>query len=447
MKILGKSLSILILVSFLLCSCEDNNTNPVNIQKDFFEGFFSIHLLPGEQPYNLDSVKAIFDSKLEGFEWVDSLSIDTVLNEIVLMEFKDPLNEFPPFDSASLSYYGRGLTEDEVNHLQNSSSAIVVSLTGRASQVIEKNIFINEAIQELLNSRKGIVTDLLTAEAFSKLSWRARRLDRFSMENQDISTQITTHSYREGQYCRIVSLGMEKFALPDISANQMTCSDQSSFVFLVNGIAQRIFEDPVVRDDNSFELDLTEIRDDSARFKQIMACVDGAKMKGKIMFEEVEPQEGDPYNVQYKLKFDYKKTSSNQEGQQFLIGKLYGFDDNVIEVNRNEAIQEASERARAELPRLQKLFQDSLNVGNSILLKAPFTTDIGGKEWMWVEVIEWNGYTIKGILQNDPYGINDLKAGATVTIRQRDVFDYILYKNDGSAEGNETGKLIEELNQ
>jgi uncharacterized protein YegJ (DUF2314 family) len=64
---------------------------------------------------------------------------------------------------------------------------------------------------------------------------------------------------------------------------------------------------------------------------------------------------------------------------------------------------------------------------------------------MWVEVSSWNDNTIVGLLANEPEDVPDLHAGATVKVNQKDVFDYILNKADGSVEGNETSKEIEKF--
>jgi hypothetical protein len=42
-----------------------------------------------------------------------------------------------------------------------------------------------------------------------------------------------------------------------------------------------------------------------------------------------------------------------------------------------------------------------------------------------------------------PRDVRQLKAGARVPVKVSEVFDYILYRDDGSEEGNETGKLME----
>ncbi len=84
-----------------------------------------------------------------------------------------------------------------------------------------------------------------------------------------------------------------------------------------------------------------------------------------------------------------------------------------------------------------------LNPGEFIQVKAPFLTPDGSREWMWVEILSWQGTRIKGLLKNEPYNIPSLKGGSEVVVNQEDVFDYIRKLPDGSSSGNETGALIE----
>jgi uncharacterized protein YegJ (DUF2314 family) len=64
-------------------------------------------------------------------------------------------------------------------------------------------------------------------------------------------------------------------------------------------------------------------------------------------------------------------------------------------------------------------------------------------EWMWVELSVWKGFSMTGLLRNEPDKLPGLHAGATVKVNHADVFDYVLYTADGTEEGNETGDPIE----
>ena len=56
----------------------------------------------------------------------------------------------------------------------------------------------------------------------------------------------------------------------------------------------------------------------------------------------------------------------------------------------------------------------------------------------------WDGDKIRGLLSNDPHNIPSLHAGQSVTVSVSRVFDYIRRRADGTVEGNETAKLIEQ---
>src|SRR6185436_16808975 len=92
---------------------------------------------------------------------------------------------------------------------------------------------------------------------------------------------------------------------------------------------------------------------------------------------------------------------------------------------------------------LEPVFQRGLAPGERLLVKGPFKTTSGENEWMWVEVVRWQGSTIRGVLMNDPTQVPGLKAGAEVEVPVASVFDYLHTLPDGGTEGNETGEIME----
>jgi uncharacterized protein YegJ (DUF2314 family) len=170
-----------------------------------------------------------------------------------------------------------------------------------------------------------------------------------------------------------------------------------------------------------------------------------AKEKVRIRLKKCIPEEGDNECTQLSLVFD--NGSSVQEGEDYVVSTLFGKNDDIItHVNHDSLLLSVSTKERQRLPELRKMFNNGLAPGYSILVKAPFKIESGGNEWMWVEVTKWTSDSIVGILQNDPFEIRNLKAGAIVSIKESELFDYILNKPDGTFEGNETGKLIEKIN-
>lgn len=69
-------------------------------------------------------------------------------------------------------------------------------------------------------------------------------------------------------------------------------------------------------------------------------------------------------------------------------------------------------------------------------MRARFPCE-GGTEWMWVEVLTWNGAVLDGRLESDPE-----RAGASVRVKLEDVMDYEDKLEDGTFFGDETGRVL-----
>jgi hypothetical protein len=66
-----------------------------------------------------------------------------------------------------------------------------------------------------------------------------------------------------------------------------------------------------------------------------------------------------------------------------------------------------------------------------------------GSEWTWVEVQSWKkDGSIKGLLDNDPEDVPGLHSGSTVTVKEAELFDWVLHEEDGGFSGNATGELM-----
>ncbi len=102
-----------------------------------------------------------------------------------------------------------------------------------------------------------------------------------------------------------------------------------------------------------------------------------------------------------------------------------------------------SARAKKRLlAEVKPLFLKGLPFDEHLTVKAPF---VEGEqtEWMWLQVIRWEGHKIHGILNNQPHYLRGVRQGAQVSVDEGSVFDYELHLPDGGTEGNETQALIE----
>ena len=417
-----------------------------SIQSDQFYAPYCIYFLEKPDAIADNEIRTLVSSLLPGYRLVDSLSTESDKNEYIIEWFRDPKIEYPAPDLDYLQHSGHNLTIEEMNQLQTPFSAVLITFSGTYKNVIADHISINHLISSLLQEKSAIVTDYTTYESFNSKSWSEVRVSNFNEANQDVTSQFTIHLYRDNEFCRAMTLGLGIFCLPDISIQGISCNNQRSYGSLINLISQTWIEKPVIRVDTTLLIDITTLKNDSVKTRLLNSLEQDAFKKALISLSFVEPQEGDAYNSQFEIVFNDNNYSSKQEHQQALIAKIFGASDQIEYINHDERILQASQRAKEKLPDLKNMFDRGLEPGYSILLKAPFETDDGGREWMWVEVTEWTDNTIKGILQNDPFEISNLSAGAIVGANPNDIFDYMLYFPDGSTEGNETGKIISEEN-
>jgi uncharacterized protein YegJ (DUF2314 family) len=90
----------------------------------------------------------------------------------------------------------------------------------------------------------------------------------------------------------------------------------------------------------------------------------------------------------------------------------------------------------------KEVFKKGLKPNERLEVKYGFT-DGKTTEYMWLEVYAWEGGELYGVVINDAYYIEGIRAGKRVKIPVAEIYDYLHYYPDGRVEGNETGKILE----
>ncbi len=375
--------------------------------------------------------------------FVDEPPTGTINRTMAYIEaISDVPNDYPAHSMEYLSYFADGFSKAKKEKLIASKNAFICVFYYQQKDVFTHSKKMFDWVYTKIKNTDFVAYDGEVREYYSPKTWKRDRIDVWENGTPNALKLLTLHTYRDTEYCRSITFGMQRFGLPDLVIEDSPCLNATNASQLLTVIAQLLLEGNRVKN-KSLAVDLNAIK--NSTFQNIIPSIvyDNAKKKATILFKTSVPiQEGDPLNTLYKVDFDAKGYANTQTYENEIYTNLFGTEDEVTHVQHNEKIKAASERAKKRLPALKKLFNKGLDT-ESILLKAPFTTDEGGNEWMWIEVVGWKDETIEGILQNDPYYIKNLKSGAKVTVKQADIFDYILYKADGTTEGNETGKLIQ----
>ncbi len=358
---------------------------------------------------------------------------------------KDVAEDYPVL-TPMLNY--SAVTEKEAKLIAGSQEVFVMTfgmvepdMAKRVQRISE----INRLASDLATNTGGYLWDEETRDFFSTKTWNEQRLFQPSKLPPNVVPQIETHGYRNPDLIRIITLGMKKFGLPDISLENIPVNSSRAAEKLVFLAAQKLFESPQLMREGRLNLRADEIK--SAELVNSFSFYDNAKKETDLWLWQVGPDEGDPENRIIRLTASPQFGNGEIEALEAALTNLFGSEGRVSYIQHNQELEAASKAAQAKLPALRTRFQAKLKPNESLLVKAPFKVHgpDGGREWMWVEVLEWDGEEINGILLNDPRAIPNLKAGANVQVRMQDIFDYLLKLSDGKTEGDETSKIIEKM--
>jgi len=410
---------------------------------EFIDYEFAVYYLPKPTSDPEKVLDRLLKEKFTGFQRQEESDESSKAMTVTSYLEEAPRDQHPPPDMELLRRFGRGIDEQQAQALQETESVFELTYHYSADHVWEGLRQASEMVEALARETGGLIWDETTREVFSPDAWKERRLADWTDDVPEASRHTVIHAYQSGEFIRGITLGMEKFGLPDVVVEGFSWSTNRQVGHVINLVAQAIAEGQVVGPAGSFDLDMRKIRNAAVREPQVASLLENATGIALLTLKEAERDEGDPDNRLVEIAFDRGTGPDRHARREQILIAAFGSEDSITEVKHDGAIAEASQRAKTKLPALRNALNKGLAPGEYILVKAPFPTPEGQREWMWVEVAEWQGNDIRGLLQNEPARIPDLHAGQMVTVSEEEVFDYIRRSPDGKTEGNETGKLMD----
>ena len=419
------------------------NNKPINVEdneQDRISYQFAIYLIPGCGKDPATTARKHAQTLMPNFVLPTSVS-DPKKPTISIDIVNNVQTEYSPPSEQAVHYFGRGISIEEAKKLQKSNSAILLNFSYPIDHAL---IGMQEALsftKQLAQTCNGLIWDESTREIFSPGAWHEKRIASWGENGPNITDHTVIHAYKNTEFIRAISLGMQKFNLPDIVVNDFIWSNNNQMGNLINIIGQSLIEGRKIDKHMMLKVNLHEMRNEVFKESIISSLKKNSTGQTIIPLKPAKHEEGDPDNYLLEIDFDNQTGNGLQERQETFISEFFGSEDKITYIKHDEEIKAASAAAKKKLPQLKKDFNKGLKPGEYIYLKAPFKTPDDSNEWMWIEVIGWDK-TIKGILQNDPFEISTLRAGAEVYVDEGEIFDYVRNFPDGTTEGNETGKLI-----
>ena len=406
---------------------------------------FAVYYLPTPAADPLAALDELLAShQTLTFQRVERVELGTERPAVMARIDAEPQKEYAPPNADYLQHFGRGLSPDEAESLQGTEAVLILDWAYSKEDVWSGMRSALEITSALARSTGGLIWDEATREVFAPDAWDERRLGEWSADVPNMTRHTVIHAYREGEFLRAVTLGMEKVGLPDVVINGFPGSFGRNMGHVSNLFCQALAEGAAAEVPGEFDLDFRTIENPDVREPQVSNLLSGATGVARLSLDVGRREEGDPVNRLIEITFDRGTGPDKHAKQVHLLSEAFGSEDSVSRIEHDEAIQAASKRAREKLPTLRNDFNQGLAPGELILVKAPFATPDDGREWMWVEVTAWNEDVVTGSLANEPFDIPTLHAGQQVEVSTADVFDYIRKLPDGTTEGNETGEVIQQ---
>jgi uncharacterized protein YegJ (DUF2314 family) len=406
---------------------------------------YAVYLLskPKDDPSVL--LQAVLAHKFPALKIVDQLSSEPRQMQVVAGVHDDVQERYAPPSIKALKYSGYGLSADQAQSLQKSTSAFVMTFAHPKEYVWTALHNADAIVEEVARQTGGTVWDEETREAFSPDAWHKRRLESWTDPIPEVSTQMVIQSYQKDHFSRAITLGMAKMGLPDLIVNGFPWSYDDQVGDLMNVFAQLMAEGASMDRAATFQLDLRSLAIPEMRAGELKGLKENVLGIAYVSLRVGKWEEGDPKNRLIELTAEKYQGDDVPAKQELLISCLFGTEDSVAYVDHNDELLEESRKEKAKLPQLHKAFSAGLQPGEYIEVKAPFLTIEGGQEWMWVEVTDWHNGKIRGTLDNDPASVPGLRAGQIVAVKEEDVFDYIRHYPDRTTEGNTTAPFLEKV--
>ena len=404
----------------------------------------AIYYLTAPKASPLDALRSAVKSAAPGLVIVSELPAKPASMLVQVHAANKPQKNYPPPDEATLAYFGRGVNQPQGAQLQKSPVTLILTFAHPNHHALQALHQAYLLAGQLARAEGALIFDVDTHDVYSAVKWQEQRLASWTDAFPDAAKSITIHAYKKDEQVRAISLGMSKFGLPDLVVEQFEWSSNVSMGNLINVTAQTLVEGIPVGQGGRFSVDLNAIKNKAVRTRELASLKPKAKAIAIANFVVLTGarDEGDPHNRLAEIAFSIQPGPDLWARQDALLSTLYGSSDSIAYIRHDDHLKAASALARRKLSALQADFARGLRPGEYIEVKAPFATDKGGQEWMWVEVRASKDKAIEGKLSNEPFNITALRAGQLVKVNEDDVFDYIRTLPDGSGEGNTTGEVI-----
>ncbi len=412
-------------------------------------GVFTSEPVP---PTAVQDVQKKVKQRAHGLALLTDATSEAPLGTGFVRVFAPSVADFPPPSAQQLQLVGHGLDAQQVQGAAASKGVVVFgwALLGDPSFAALRDA--DAIAADLADASHGFVWDDVTRELFAPGLWRARRVEGWQGDVPDVRHHIAIHYYDSaGGRHRAITLGMGAFGLPDLVVQDVPGERSDAVFLLVDALAQELVEGAAPDAKGEIAIDLATIKHDAARKAFTDAASSSAGRRASVTLLHAKHEEGDPDNRLAALTFPAYSGATELERQAAATTALFGGQGGAGGPKESLSGAAADDpdlakikaRVQERLPAVGAAFKRGLPLGERVSVEAPFPTDRGTVEWMWVTVTRWDADSVHGMLNNTPALVPSLHRGDDVDVKLTSIADYTWLAPDGSVkEGGESVTLL-----
>ncbi|HKV92914.1 MAG TPA: hypothetical protein VJW20_10230 [Candidatus Angelobacter sp.] len=169
---------------------------------------------------------------------------------------RDVRKNYAPPAIELLKYRGIGLSPEQGGALQKSREAIILQFAHSKEQVWSSLLAATQLAEDVARRTGGLILDEDTLEVFTPDAWHKKRLGDWSGGVPELANQFTIDFYPMGEYMRAVTLGLDKFGLPDVVVQEVPQSAGTEVEGLIDIFAQTMAEGATFPGSGKFKIDI-----------------------------------------------------------------------------------------------------------------------------------------------------------------------------------------------
>ncbi len=388
-------------------------------------------------PQTTQSVESTFQKILEGsapfWRQIKGYKADRVGFVYRAKAINDVANQYRPPDIAALNYFGHGFTPEQAEQLQKCELAYVIDFFYPPAERVKGLRSITTALESLARQTGGLIWDESTREIFTPDEWRLRRIQSWTEEVPVVARHVAIRSYMEDETAmRAVTLGMQKFGLPDIAVEFYSWTENQEIENFMQIICQSIVENSSLDEYGKRKISVKELRNAVFREEQLAGLKPGATGEMNLTLYIDKPRNGDCPLEQRRVHFDDFSEKNMAAQCREALGQFFGRSD--IQPSDDRPL--TSRLVNQKLPILRAAVQKGLGDREFIELKVPLNRSKHSYEWIWVQITGWKGDRITGVLSEEPSFIPRLhsRQRVEVDISGKPVIDF-RYRRSGLEHG------------